>query len=347
MTIKSNIRAFAGEGQRQENNQDLPVGISEIASTAITAMSNYTDKGNTPDKMTARASSTFGRDEQADIERMGHALSYKFDVLKMLGADQDCEYYVARERVQGNLTGLKALSTRAARDVQKRELFYLEARAASKLAHFNIVVCGKPEEIEGVHFSVFEHKHAAVTLRGLLNRNGWLDTRKAVEISDQIASALDYAHSLRVLHLNLQPENVLIEPDGWVSVKGFGLEAGARMGWAYQERSRNTAAPYLSAEQAMCAKLDHRSDLYSLGVILYELLTDRVPFDSDDADYVKQRQVTDAPAPPHLISTDVPEEVSGVVMRLLEKNPDDRFDSAAAFQAALDGALNSSLRGDV
>jgi serine/threonine protein kinase len=308
-------------------------------------MSNYTNRGNTPDKSAARAASTFARASQADIERIAHALSYKFDILKVLGTDQDCEYYLAREVVQGNLTELKALSARAAHDAQKRELFYLEAHAASKLSHYNIVVCGKPEEIEGVHFSVFEHKQEAVTLRGLLDRNGWLDTRKAAEISDQIASALDYAHSVGVLHLNLQPENVLIEPDGWVSVKGFGLEAGARMGWAYQERSRAAAAPYLSAEQAMCAKVDHRSDLYSLGAILYEMLTDRVPFDSVDADYVKQRQVTDAPAPPHLISMGVPEEVSNVVMRLLEKDPDNRFNSAAAFQAALDGALNSVLRG--
>jgi serine/threonine-protein kinase len=163
-------------------------------------------------------------------------------------------------------------------------------------------------------------------------------------MSDQIASALDYAHSAGVLHLNLQPKNVLVEPDGWVSVKGFGLEATERMAWAYQDRALTAAAPYMSVEQATGAKVNHRSDLYSLGAILYELLTDRVPFDSDDAGYVRQRQMTDAPAPPHLISANVPEEVSKVVMRLLEKNPDDRFDSAAAFQAALDGALNTDLR---
>ena len=303
-------------------------------------MSNYTDRGDTPDKKATRSSDSFARAQQADIERIACALSYKFDILKMLRADRDCEYYLAREVLQGGITGLKTLSARAARDVEKRDLFYLEGNAASKLSHFNIVRCGKPEESEGVHFSVFEHKQEAMTLRNLLDRSGWLDIRKAVEISDQIASALDYAHSLGVLHLNLQPENVLVEADGWVCVKNFGVEAGARMGWAYGERSRNAAAPYMSAELAASAKVDHRSDLYSLGAILYESLTDRVPFDSHDADYVKQRQATDAPAPPHLISADVPEEVSNVVMRLLEKDPDSRFNSAAAFQAALDGALN-------
>lgn len=353
MIIENNTGASAGEDQTNKQSrgtgprsldQNLPPETCKTASTAITAMSNNTDKGNTPDKTIARASSTLARAHQADFERIAHALSYKFDILKMLGADQDCEYYLAREVVEGSVTGLKALSARAERDILKRELFYLEGYAASKLSHFNIIKCGKPEEIEGVHFSVFEHKQEASTLRDMLDRSGWVDVHKAVEISDQIASALDYAHSVGVLHLNLQPENVLIERDGWVSVKGFGLEAGARMGWAYEERSRIAAAPYMSVEMASGANVDHRSDLYSLGAILYELLTDRVPFDSEDADYVKQRQVTYAPAPPHLISADVPLEISNVVMRLLEKNPDSRFDSAASFQTALDGALYPAPR---
>jgi serine/threonine protein kinase len=308
-------------------------------------MTDYADKGNTPNKTAACSSSTYAPADRADIERIAYALSYKFDVLKSLRADQDCEYYLAREVVRGNVTGLKVLSTRAARDLQKRELFYLEAHAASALSHFNIAASGKPEEIEGVHFAVFEHKQEASTLRDLLDHSGWLDLPKAVEICDQIASALDYAHSVGVLHLNLQPEKVMVERDGWVSVTGFGLRAGANTAWAHRERSRQAAAPYLSAEAAMGANVDHRSDLYSLGAILYELLTDRVPFDSDDAGYVRQRQATYAPAPPHLISTSVPEQVSKVVMRLLEKDPDKRFDSAVAFQTALDSALKPVLRG--
>jgi serine/threonine-protein kinase len=305
-------------------------------------MSDYT---NNPDKIAARSSSAPARIDRAGADRIAYALSYQFDILETLWAEHDCEYYLAREVVEGSLTGLKALTPRAAHDIRKRELFYLESHAAAKLLHFNIVTCGKPEEIDGVHFSVFEHKREASTLRQLLDRGGWLDVRRVAEVSDQIASALDYAHAAGVLHLNLRPENILIEPDGWVSVKGFGLEAGDRMGWAYQERSRMGVAPYMSVEQqAAGAVVDHRSDLYSLGAILYEMLTDRVPFDSDDPDYVRQRQLADAPAPPHMISANVPEEVSNVVMRLLEKNPDNRFNSAAAFQAALDGALNPDLR---
>ncbi|MFP5260724.1 MAG: serine/threonine-protein kinase [Blastocatellia bacterium] len=308
-------------------------------------MSDYTNGADKiADKIMARSSSAPARTDRPAADRVAYVLSYKFDILETLLADQDCEYYLAREVVGGGLTGLKALTPRAAHDIQKRELFYLEAYAAARLSHFNIVACGRPEQIEGVHFSLFEYKREALTLRQLLDRGGWLDLRGGVEASDQIASALDYAHAAGVLHLDLRPENVLIEPDGWVCVMGFGLEAGGRAGRAYQERSRMAAAPYMSPEQAAGMAVDHRSDLYSLGAILYEMLTDRVPFDSDDADYVRRRQLTDAPAPPHMISANVPEEVSAVVMRLLEKNPDNRFNSAAAFQAALDGALNPDLR---
>ena len=306
-------------------------------------MSNFSNKESTTDKLATRVTSRSARANPADLERVANALSYKFDVLKSLGADAGCEYYLAREIVQNNLTGLKVLRTSEARDVIKRELFYLESNAASKLSHFNIVRCGRPEEIEGIHFAAFEYKPEASTLRDLLDRSGWLAIHKAVEICDQIASALDYAHSTGVLHLNLQPENVLVEPDGWVCVKGFGLESKARMEWAYGERSRVGAAPYLSAEQVMGEKVDHRSDLYSLGVILYELLTDRVPFDSDDVDYVKHRQMTDVPAPPHLLSMVVSEEVSSVVMQLLARDPNDRFQNAAAFQIALDSAFNAGI----
>jgi eukaryotic-like serine/threonine-protein kinase len=304
-------------------------------------MNNFSNREGTPDKPAARTASPSASVQLADMERIANAMSYRFDVLKALGADAGCEYYLAREIVQKNLVGLKVLRAHVARDVIKREMFYLESNVASKLSHFNIVRCGKPEKIEGIHFSVFEYKQEASTLRDLLDRGGWLAIHKAVEISDQIASALDYAHSAGVLHLNLRPENVLVEPDGWVSVKGFGLESRARMDWAYVERSQAMAAPYLSAEQAMGEKMDHRSDLYSLGVILYELLTDRVPFDSDDVDYVKQRQVKDGPAPPHLISMVVSEEVSSVVMQLLQRDPNNRFQNAAAFQTALDSAINA------
>ena len=268
-------------------------------------------------------------------ERVRRALANRFTAVKPRSQQGDVEYYVARD-ARGDVVQLRVLSARRAGDVRARQLFQLEANAASKLAHMNIVGTGAPEDVDGVLFCVVEHKQAARSLRELVDNNGWLDAKSAVQIADQIASALGHAHQMGVLHLRLQPESVLVEPDGWVTVADFGLEA--KHG---SERLRPPRVPYASPEQTMCVPADYRSDLYSLGAVLYEMLTDRTPFDSNDEDYVRQRQVAFQAAPPHLISMDVPESVSNVVMRSLEREPARRFASATAFQAALDRAMDN------
>jgi len=275
------------------------------------------------------------------LAQVAETFSGKYDVLRLLGMDSRAEYYLAREPGFSSAVCLKALSPLAARDLRQRELFYLEAFAASKLSHFNIARTGGPQKLGNIHFCTVEYKPEARSLRELLNRGGWLDINAAVEVADQIASALDYAHAAGVLHLQLQPEHVLVEPNGWVTVIGFGIEPESKWRWAHAARARKLAAPYASVEQATETAMDHRSDLYSLGAILYEMLTDRVPFDSDQDDLVRQKQLVSVPAPPYLISLDVSEDVSNVVMQLLARDPQDRFRSAAEFQMALDAAINA------
>lgn len=278
------------------------------------------------------------------VEQVAEALANKYDVFRLLGTDARAEYYLARERSYSSAVCIKALSPLVARDLRQRELFYLEAFAAAKLEHFNITRTGGPQKLGNVHFCTVEHKPEARPLRELLMRGGWLDVHMAVEVADQIASALDGAHAAGVLHLQLQPEQVLVEPNGWATVTGFGIEADAKWQWAHMARARKLAAPYASVEQATETAMDHRSDLYSLGAILYEMLTDRVPFDSDEDDLVRQKQLVSAPAPPYLISLDVTEEVSNVVMQLLARDPQARFKSAADFQLALDAASNANAQ---
>jgi eukaryotic-like serine/threonine-protein kinase len=286
-------------------------------------------EGRQHDAITARRSAA----AEADIERIRHALAHRFAVLEPRKSDPEIELYLARD-ILGKTVQLKVLSKRAAGDARARELFYLSARAASRLEHMNILAISNAEQANGVDFCVGEHKQDARTLRESLDSNGWLEMNVAARMADQIASALDHAHQTGVLHLRLQPECVLIEPDGWVTIADFGIEA--KLG---SLRSPGPLAPYASPEQLLGTTLDHRSDLYSLGAILYEMLTDRTPFDSNDQDYVRQKQESFAPSPPHLISMDVPEPVSSVVMKLLEREPENRFKSAAAFQEALDNAM--------
>jgi eukaryotic-like serine/threonine-protein kinase len=271
---------------------------------------------------------------EPDIERVRQALANRFAVAKALESNSEIERYLARD-MRGENVQLKVLSTRASHDVRARELFYLSARAASKLSHINILTMSNAEQVHGVDFCVVEHKQDAQPLGDLLDRNGWLEVKVAASVADQIASALDHAHQTGVLHLALQPECILIEPDGWVTVADFGIEAPL-----VSLCSRGYRAQYASPEQLMGKTVDHRSDLYSLGAALYEMLTDRTPYDSNDADYVRQKQESITPWPPHLISMDVPESVSNVVMKLLDRESARRFETASAFQAALDDAVN-------
>jgi serine/threonine-protein kinase len=266
---------------------------------------------------------------EADIERARRALGVRFGDLEALEVRGNVERYLAREGA-GQPVELKVLSAPASGNASARELFYLETYAASKLDHVNIVATGKPEQLSGVDFCVVETRPDARTLRALLDRDGWLDVKAAAAVADQIASALDHAHKQGVLHLRLQPECILIEPDGWVMVADFGIDI--RRG-TQSRRRPNT--PYASPEQNAGGQVDPCSDLYSLGAVLYEMLTDRTPFDSNDSEYVRQKQAAALPAPPHMIFAGVPESVSGVVMRLLETEPAKRLGNAAAFQAAI------------
>jgi len=272
------------------------------------------------------------------VEQAEAVLSKWFQAVQLASNDGRRLRFTARGGSAGIPVRLELLHPALANNARQRELFYLEAYAAAKLSHINIARASKPQELDGVHFRVVEYKAEARSLRDLLSRNGWLALDKACDIAAQISRALDCAHAAGVLHLQLSPDSVWVGPDGSVTVACFGIDAAPQLAWAHGERGRLLPATYASAEQASGQVGTARSDLYSLGAILYEALTDRVPFDSDDEDYVRERQLQSPPAPPHLISLDVPESVSDVVMKMLEREPRDRFNSAAEFRVALDEA---------
>jgi serine/threonine-protein kinase len=290
--------------------------------------------GNTGQNATAESTSLARIVDGTGIERVRRALGNSVDVIKPLDLNSRVERYLARD-TRGRAFQLNVLAPCDASDVKTRERFYLEAESASKLMHMNILGSSDAKGVNGVDFYVVQHKQQALPLGQLINRNGWLDVKEAARIADQIASALGYAHQIGVLHLSLQPDCLLVEPDGWVIVGDFGVDAERAA-----PRLQGHNARYASPELAMGKLVDHRSDLYSLGAILYEMLTDRTLFDSDDPDYVRRKQISFTPSPPHLISMDVPEAVSNVVMKLLERDRANRFANAAAFQAALDDAVS-------
>jgi TonB family protein len=279
------------------------------------------------------------------------ALSERFEILETIAESENHALYLARDLTRSepaaqdhsDLVRLKALRTSAANDDRQVNLFRLEARAAARLAHENIIKADEAEEINGIHFCVVEHRPEAETLRDLLKREGWFEIAQAVGIIKQIASALDYAHSLGVLHLTLQPEKILVEPDGRAMVTDFGIEAQKDLLWAHQERSHHCAAQYISPEQVQCKQIDQRSDLYSLGIVMFEMLTDRVPFDSPDSISIKLKHLNRLPEPPHMFRPELPKLLCWLVMDLLKKKPDERPASVGVFQSVLQQCMASGL----
>jgi serine/threonine protein kinase len=287
-----------------------------------------------------------------DLQSIARLLHPRFTVLELIEESEDGAIFLAQdERARSAglnpLVKLKVISEQAALDRKKLELFYLEARAAAKLSHKNIIKTWEAEQIGNIHFCTIEHKPDCESLRGLLDLRAWLDTQLASAITLQIADALDYAHGQGVLHLKLQPENILLDPEGTALITDFGLEDKDDLRWAHQERAKRMSAFYCSPEQASGQNVGAHSDLYSLGVILYEMLTDRVPFDYQNPDVVRHKHRTQMPGPPDIFRSDLPAHVSAVVMSLLEKQPLKRPQTPTHLQAALNGFIQKQETAEI
>jgi len=271
-------------------------------------------------------------------------LSRRFASLNLLSDRGDVSFYEARDlRAQSEDRQVVLRVFKGPSDSSSLELFRLEALAAARLSHPNIIRSGALQEIHGVHFTILDYPHRCETLRNTLDRQGWLEPELAIEIVHRIAGALEYAHRLGVLHLKLHPDNVLIDADGTVLLSDFGVDARSELAWAHAERSSRCPAHYISPEQANGRPLDSRSDLYSLGVVFYQMLTDRFPIDSEDPLAIGRKHLTQSPLAPHLYCADIPPSLSAVIMCLLEKDPDARFRDTASFSAALDRYTNHCI----
>ncbi len=268
-------------------------------------------------------------------------LSPRFVILELLEESGDVAVFLARDERENESTGrdclvkLKVICEQTPLDRKRIELFYLETRAAAKLSHKNIIRTWEPEQIENLHFCAIEHRPECESLRDLLNLRAWLDARLAAGVALQISEALEYAQSQGVMHLKLRPESILVDPNGAALVADFGIEDKEELRWARDERAQSLPAIYCSPEQASEKDVDSRSDLYSLGVLLHEMLTDRVPFDHQDPNVVMRKHRTQAPESPNVFRPDLPPAAIAAVMSLLDKNPAARPQSHAQLRDVL------------
>ncbi|HWX40869.1 MAG TPA: serine/threonine-protein kinase [Blastocatellia bacterium] len=275
------------------------------------------------------------REDADEQKELAEALTGRFQIVRLLWAGPHSSLYLVRSTAPGPRDGpvyqlrqLKVLSKSASSDADLLKLFKVEAQAACKLDHWNIVRTREAEQINGRHVVQTEPIENCSTLRDLLKRHAWLEPRRAIGIAVQAAGAVAYAHASGVLHLNLIPENILLGPDGTVLLSGFGIHAAQEFAWAHRARSV-LPSQYMSPEQTVGSPVDYRSDIYTLGAIFFEMLTDRVPFDPDS------KPIAEMPLPPRLLLPSIPEQLSHLVGSLLAPDPGRRISSVDELRARL------------
>jgi eukaryotic-like serine/threonine-protein kinase len=263
----------------------------------------------------------------------------RYRVLKRLGSGGMADVYCAEDSQLQRRVALKVLHRRFAEDRQFVERFRREASSAAGLQHPNVVAIFDRGEWDGTYYIAMEYVEGR-TLKEIVREKGAAPPEAAIDITLQILRAARYAHKRGIVHRDIKPHNVLIDPDGRVRVTDFGIaragtsdmtETGSIMGTAH----------YISPEQAQGRPVDARSDLYSIGVAAYELLTGREPFDAESPVTVALMQVNEPPVPPMQLVPEIPPALDAIVLRALEKDPARRFADADEFIAALEAARTS------
>jgi beta-lactam-binding protein with PASTA domain/tRNA A-37 threonylcarbamoyl transferase component Bud32 len=264
---------------------------------------------------------------------IGALFDGRYKILKRLGAGGMATVYLAEDQELGRRVAIKILNAKHASDEQFVERFRREASSAAALSHPNIVSIYDRGEAEGTYYIAMEVIDGR-SLKELLLARGPSPIPVAVNYARQILSALRFAHRNGVVHRDIKPHNVLVDEEGRVKVTDFGI-ARAGASEMTEVGSIIGTAQYLSPEQARGAPVDQRSDIYSVGVVLYELLTGEAPYNGETPVEIAMKHLSAIPEPPSTKRPEVPPELDAVVLRALAKNPDDRYQTVEEMDADL------------
>jgi serine/threonine-protein kinase len=274
----------------------------------------------------------------------GTIVDSRYEIRHRLGSGGMADVYLAHDSQLGRDVALKILHRRFARDGQFVERFKREAQAAAGLQHPHVVGIYDRGEHDGTYYIAMENLPGR-TLRQVVNEEAPLDQERTIDYGLQILQAAGFAHRNGIVHRDFKPHNVICGPDGRLKVTDFGI---ARAGASEMTETGSImgTAQYLSPEQAQGQPVEFSSDIYSIGVMLYEMLVGVVPFGGDSAVAIALRHVSDPPTPIRQLQPHVHPALEAAVMRALEKDPAHRYGSAEEFASALEMALEAIRSGD-
>ncbi|HEV2289300.1 MAG TPA: protein kinase [Candidatus Acidoferrales bacterium] len=261
------------------------------------------------------------------------ALSQRYDILSEAGHGNMGNVYKARDRETGEIVALKLIKPEIASDQAMMERFKNELLFARRITHKNVCRVYDFNRIGGVAYTSMEFVEGE-SLRSVLNRFGGLPVRKGIDLATQICSGLKEAHAQGIVHRDLKPENVMIDKQGNVKIMDFGIARSMEAGTRLTGAMIGTPA-YMAPEQVAGKPVDYRTDIYSLGLMLYEMFTGSETFHADTAVAVAVKQMQEAPRPPHEIDPNIPVFIERAILKCLEKDPAKRFQSIGELETAL------------
>ena len=267
---------------------------------------------------------------------IGKVLGNRYEIIAMLGAGGMANVYRARCTVLNRIVTVKVLRKELAEDKDFVRRFQMEAQAVALLSHPNIVSIYDVGEEDGVPYLVMEYVEG-FNLKEIIRERGPLSATEAVNIGIQVCAALEHAHSKGIIHRDIKSHNILVTPGGRVKVTDFGLARVLSIPSVTMTQSGSVmgSVHYFSPEQARGEEVTPQSDIYSLGVVLYEVLSGHVPFQGDNPISIALKHLQEEPKSLRLENPTIPNVLEKIIFKAMAKDPKNRFSSAEQMQQAL------------
>lgn len=259
---------------------------------------------------------------------VGQILGNRYELVEKIGEGGMALVYRAKCKLLNRFVAVKILRSEFINDEEFLKRFRIEAQAAASLSHPNIVSIYDVGHEDDIHYIVMEYVNGA-TLKEYIDEKGALDWREAVNIASKISLAIEHAHKNHIIHRDIKPHNILFTKDGMLKVTDFGIARAVSSSTITMAGSTIGSVHYFSPEQARGGFTDEKSDLYSLGIVLFELLTGKLPFDGESPVAVAIKHIQDEPSEPVSIKGDIPAGVNSIVMRAIQKDQSLRYQSAS------------------
>lgn len=253
-------------------------------------------------------------------------LGQRYEIIEHVGSGGMADVYKARDRLLERVVAVKILHAQLASDEEFLQRFQQEAQGAARLSHPNIVGIYDVGEEQSFHYIVMEYV-AGETLKALIQREGPLSVEMSLRIAREIACALSHAHAHHLVHCDIKPHNILVTADGRVKVADFGIARAITSATMTYDGNVVGSVHYFSPEQAKGTQITPKSDVYALGIVLYEMLTGRLPFHGETTVSVALKQLQEEPMALRQIDGQIPPIVEAIVLKALTKDPVERPDS--------------------